>query len=278
MSYVCINGDFVDTKQAVFPVSNRAFQLGDGLFETIKVEAGRIQLAPLHWERLQNGLEKLKISFRKDLTLKALEKLILSLCEKNKCSALGRVRLTVFRDGVSLTDNAQAASFVIETKALDKKQDGFNEEGLAIDFYTEYQKSCDAFSNLKSINRLPLVMADLFAKENQLDDCLLLNSKGNVAESTIANVFLIRHNQILTPALTEGCVEGVMRKRVIEVLEKNGKTVWEGEITINDMLTADEMFLTNAIRGIKWVKSCSSKSYDNKEIRALLKFFDQDLC
>lgn len=182
MSFICINGEFVDAAQGALSVSNRGFLLGDGLFETIKVKDGCIQLASCHWERLWTGMQKLNISFKENLSTQQLESAILQLCEKNNCASLGRVRLTVFRENEPLSAMAQGAGYVIEAVPLDPLLESFNCNGLVIGYYLKFQKSCDFFSNLKSINRLPYVMANRYAKENQWDDCLILNTKGRIAE------------------------------------------------------------------------------------------------
>jgi branched-chain amino acid aminotransferase len=98
---------------------------------------------------------------------------------------------------------------------------------------------------------------------------LLLNTNNKIADSTIANVFIIRNNEIKTPALTEGCVNGVMRKHIIETLKHNSIRVVETIVNIEDIASADEIFLTNAIKGIMWVRQFGNNHYANFETRKI---------
>ena len=141
-----------------------------------------------------------------------------------------------------------------------------NENGLVIDIFPDARKSCDKFSNLKSANYLPYAMAARYAKENKLNECLVLNVHERIADATIANIFLIKGDRLITPSLNEGCVNGVMRRYLIANIK-----VEEGEIAETDIQDADEVFLTNAISGIRWVKNFREKSYSNLQSRKIYK-------
>jgi branched-chain amino acid aminotransferase len=135
---------------------------------------------------------------------------------------------------------------------------------LIIDIFPDARKSIDVFSNLKSANYLPYVMAAIWAKENKLNDALILNQHDRICDSTIANVFWVKDNNIFTPPLSEGCIAGVMRKKILELATWNSDhSVEETILTQEILLQADEIFLTNAITGLKWVKECRSKVYKN---------------
>jgi len=155
--------------------------------------------------------------------------------------------------------------YIIECWPLDESINKLNENGLVIDVYPDARKSRDIFSNLKSSNFLPYTMAAIYAKENKLNDCLLLNESGNIADATTANLFIIKDGMITTPALSEGCVNGVMRRYLLERLkgEDRGFKTEESIITIDNLLHADEVFLTNAIKGIRWVKRFRGTTYGN---------------
>ena len=132
-----------------------------------------------------------------------------------------------------------------------------------IDIFSDGAKSCDKFSNLKSANFLIYSVAALYAKEKKLNDCLVLNTKGNIADSTIANVFTIKDGVIITPGLDEGCINGVKRRHLLNQLRDGGEEVQEMAITVADIEAADELFLTNAINGIRWVRQFGNKNYAN---------------
>jgi branched-chain amino acid aminotransferase len=155
--------------------------------------------------------------------------------------------------------------YLVECWPLNESVNKLNENGLVIDIYREAEKSCDKFSNLKSANFLPYSMAALFAKQNKLNDCLVMNSKGGIADSTIANLFIIKNGVIITPGLDDACVNGVMRRHLLTELPVAGYEVRESSLSVNDLLTADEVFLTNAINHIRWVRQCSNKVYANEK-------------
>jgi branched-chain amino acid aminotransferase len=158
---------------------------------------------------------------------------------------------------------------VIETWKLPGNDHELNKNGLAIDLYEHAKKSCDLFSNLKSNNYLPYTMAALYARQKSLDDCLILNAQERICEATIANVFWIRDGLIFTPPLSEGCVAGVMRRHLLQVLPHNGYTVIEQRLTREEIKKADELFLTNAVSGMRWVDRFQDKEYTNTVIKSI---------
>jgi branched-chain amino acid aminotransferase len=137
---------------------------------------------------------------------------------------------------------------------LKKENSTRNEKGLSINIYPEARKAIDTFSNLKSNNYLPYFMAALYAKQHRLNDCLILNTNGNVCDATIANIFIMKGNIVSTPPLSEGCVAGVMRRYLLEHLSSVGYKPAEVPITIPDIRNADEVLLSNAIYGIRWAE------------------------
>ena len=255
-------------------VSNRGYRYGDGLFETIKIIEGKIVLATLHFERLFNSLQLLKFKTPELFTVEKLQHEILNLAKKNKCEQLARVRLSVFRGHGGLYDNDRdkEPQYIIECGPLNESVNILNENGFVIDVYPIARKSCDIFSSLKTANFLPYTMAALYAKENKLNDCLVLNTAGNIADATIANIFLIKNGIITTPALSEGCVNGVIRKMILN----SGLLIKECVVTLEDILQADEVFLTNAINGIRWVKQFRNKTYTNRKTTEIYNRFIQE--
>ena len=184
--------------------------------------------------------------------------------QKNNCEELAKVRLSVSRGSGGLYDCDDKISYLIESSPLEQNQDAFKESGLIIDIFPDARKSIDKFSNLKSANYLPYVMAAIWARENKLDDALVLNQHERICDATIANIFWVMDEKIFTPSLSEGCVAGVMRKKILELPSPNsGFLVQESVLTENILLQADEVFLTNAITGIRWVKECRGKIYKN---------------
>ena len=243
--------------------SNRGYRYGDGLLETMKVLNSRILLAGYHFERLFTSFSLLKYEIPGLVTKEKLEQDILHLCTRNGCEKLARVRLSVFRGNGGLYEDDKMLQYLIECWPLNESVNKLNENGLVIDIYPDAQKSCDKFSNLKSANFLPYTMAAHYAKENKLNDCLVLNATGSIADSTIANVFIIKNDVVITPGLEAGCINGVMRRHLLAKMPDAGYAVRETSVLVTDIETADEIFLTNAVNGIRWVRQFKDMIYTN---------------
>jgi branched-chain amino acid aminotransferase len=276
MNYINLNGKILPGDEPALFVSNRGYRYGDGLFETIKVINEKILLGTYHFERLFSGLLLLQFEIPKLVIPEKLAEEILDLCKKNECERRARVRLSVFRGNGGLYDEDKTLQYVIECWPLNESVNNLNENGLVIDIFRDARKNCAKFSNLKSANFLPYNMAALYAKKNKLNDCLVLNTNGNIADSTIANVFIIKEGVIITPALSEGCVNGVMRKYLLEKMKEAAFTIHETSVSEEDIEKADEVFLTNAIKGIQWVKQFRNKIYTNKITAEIYNRFIKD--
>ena len=263
MNSICFNGKIIPADEPVLLASNRGYRYGDGLFETMKVAEGKILLSDHHFERLFAGLALLQFEIPRLFLRQKTEDEILSLCKKNNCEGLARVRLSVFRGNGGLYDEDKGLQYLIECWPLTESVSKLNENGLVIDVFPAAEKSCDKFSNLKSANFLPYSMAALYAKEKKLNDCLVLNTTGGIADSTIANLFIIKNAIVITPGLEEGCVNGVMRQYLLQKMQAADCAVQEATLSVNDILVADEVFLTNAIHGIRWVRQFRDMSYSN---------------
>ena len=270
--YFNYNGRFFADDEPVLSKADRSYRYGDGLFETMKLINGYILLEDHHFERLFSGLGVLKFHIPVLFTKQKIEKEIKELSKKNECERSARIRLSVSRGNGGLYDCDNKFSYLIECWPLEQK--GLNENGLIIDVFHDARKSIDVFSNFKSANYLPYVMAAIWAKENKLNDALILNQHDRICDSTIANIFWVKDNKIFTPPLNEGCVAGVMRKKILELVARNfDHGMQEAVLTQDILLQADEVFLTNATTGIRWVKECQGKVYKStisRKIFALL--------
>ncbi|MFN2437910.1 MAG: aminotransferase class IV [Chitinophagaceae bacterium] len=270
--FVCFNGDMISKGQAILTADNRGFKYGDGVFETIKWKNDRIILGEYHFDRLFNSLKLIQIN-ADSISSELFEKSISDLCIRNKSNDLARVRLAVYRG------KNNKALYLIEAQSLEKEVADWNEKGWTIDLHPYVRKTCDVYANLKTANYLPYVMAELYKQERELDECLILNSSNNICDGSISNIFILNNKVIFTPALSQGCINGVIRRFVIEELKKHNYVLKQGVISVDMLLQADEVFLTNAIRGVKWVKSFREKEYDCTETRniynILIKGFGQ---
>ena len=261
--FICLNGKILRAEDPVLLASNRGYRYGDALFETMKVASKNILLEAYHFERLFAGLRLLQFEIPKLLTRKKLCKEVLLLAEKNHCGNLARIRLSVFRGNGGVYDEERTPQYLIECWPLNESLNRLNENGLVIDVFPAARKSCDSFSHLKSANYLPYTMAAIYAKANKLNDCLVLNTDGNIADGTIANIFLIKEGVVITPGPDQGCVNGVMRRHLLEKMKDAGYSIQENPVSVSTLEEADEVFLTNAISGIRWVKQFREKVYSN---------------
>lgn len=270
MEYFNYNGKLFEESEPVIGPNNRGFRYGDGLFETIKSSKGKLLFAEEHFERLVNGSDVLQFKMPAHLDMARLENEILRLLEKNGHNELARVRLTLFRGNGGLYDEiSHYPEYIIQTWALPDNAGQWNSNGLTMGVYTHAKKARDKFCNLKHNNFLPYVMAALYARSEKWNDALILNDAGRVCDSSIANVFLVKDDQISTVSLDEGCVAGVMRKNVLKRLSESDIKVQERAISIEDLLNAEEVFLTNSIFNIRWVQSIGKKKYTNRYIREI---------
>lgn len=277
--YVDINGTVIESQEAFLSLNNRSFRYGDGVFETIRYANGKIQLLDKHIERLKQAMKLLGFEKNTRLTENNLRQQILKLIEKNKIEDRGaRIRLTVYRkDGGFYTPVSNECEFVIECAPLDNASYALNKNGLTIDIFQEYRKSIDKLSNMKSCNALLYVLASVFAKNNQLDDAIMLNKNLTITESSNANIFAVKNGVLYTPPLSDGCIDGVMRSHIIELARRQKISVYEVSLAMNVLLNSDELFLTNAISGIKWIGAYKTKRFYNNMSKILIEKLNETI-
>jgi branched-subunit amino acid aminotransferase/4-amino-4-deoxychorismate lyase len=265
------NGLISATSSPVISVANRSFRYGDGLFESIRIANHRPQFLKEHLKRLHTGMQVLKMQPHSSLNESFLENAIIELAGKNNIGGGGRVRLTVYRnDGGLYTPDTNEVSYLIEIDPLTNVDYELNSKGYTIDLYSELKKQQQILSNIKSANSILYVMASIYRKQLSLDECLLLNDKHAIIEGISSNIFAVKNGVLYTPPISDGCVDGVMRKKVIQIAEMNRIAVHEISIMQNVLLGADELFLTNAVHGIRWIVAYKQKRYFNKTSKKLI--------
>lgn len=258
------NGKIFSEGISIVGADNRGLRYGDGLFETIKMTKGQLIQEDEHFARLWNGMKVLQFDIPKQFTPDKLHEKIAELVKKNRHENAARVRLNVFRGNGGLYDAKNYfPNYIIQSWALPEGNGEWNSNGLIAGVYEEVKKSCDILSNLKHNNYLPYILAALKAKKEKWNDAILLNTYGRICDTTIANIFLIQDAVIYTPALSEGCVAGVMRKKIIQELIKFQFKLTEKEISRDDLLNADEIFFTNSMYNLRWVQRIGNKEFSN---------------
>lgn len=272
IKYVIYNGKPLKLDEPVLFHNNRAFRFGDALFESMHANGTEIQFFEQHYERIINALKVLRMNTPENFSLSLIYAEIKSLLVRNKLFQGAKVRITIFRDGGgTYTPETNNSSYFIETEKLASDKYELNRKGHIIEIFPEIKKPVNVLSFFKTANAQLFVLAAIYKTEKKFDEVIILNENGNLIEATSSNLFVVKKNLIYTPSIEEGCVNGIMRNQVIEIAIKNKLTVFEDcRITVDDLLTADEVFLTNAVKGIQWVLAFRDRRYFNKVSKALV--------
>jgi branched-chain amino acid aminotransferase len=261
--FINFNGEILPADTKLVALNNRAFKYGDGLFESMRLMKGQLKFPELHADRLQRGMKALKIDGYSQMDTWFLKEKAADLARRNKIKH-GRLRLTVYRDADGLyTPSQNKMGYCLEIQPMDEPRYFLNDKGLIVDMYTELPKPTNYLSNIKTCNSLIYVMASIYKNQNKLDDVFLLNQNGNLCEASSSNIFIWYQKHLYTPALSEGCVEGVMRQVIINIAKNNNIPVTEAQISPDILYEADEVFITNAGRGIQSVIGFGVRRYFN---------------
>jgi branched-subunit amino acid aminotransferase/4-amino-4-deoxychorismate lyase len=266
---ILYNGKLADPDEVKLTLENRGFRYGDGLFETMRMFDGKMPFLELHLERLNKGIKMLQLklpisNYGIDYWHYEIRRIVKYYRQKYPEKAKNyRMRLTIFRnDGGFYTPLTNEASYVLELEPLDSNH-------FVIDVFKKVKLERGRLNNIKTANGLPYVLAALFKKNKGLDDALLINTKGRIVESTHSNIFFIKENTLITPALKEGCTAGRTRKVVIAIAEELGMEVKTDKCKLSVLKNADEVFLTNSIRGIQWIQKFHEKRYTFEKTKAI---------
>lgn len=254
------NGNLITPEELQLSQENRAFKYGDGVFETVKIQNNKVVFWEDHYFRLMASMRMLRMKIPLGFTLEFLEAEILKVVGRAPTSAVLRARLTVYRkNGGLYCPETNEVDFLIDVKPVDIKL----KETYTVDLYKDFYNYSGLLSTVKTTNRMLNVVASVFAKENDLDNCIILNERKSVVEATNGNIFLVKGTVIKTPSLTEGCIKGIARNKIIEIIEKNPEyTLEETTISPFEIQKADEVFITNAIKGVQSVTNYRKKVFE----------------
>jgi len=280
-TYINFNGIIYRSENQMLSIQNRAFRYGDALFETMHANGTEIQFFETHIKRLLTSMRALKMNIPpKFFSAKAgLDYEITRLLNRNKHYQGARVRVTVFRnDGGFYTPETQDVSFVIESEALKTDEYTLNTAGYKMTDFMNIQKPVNMLSNLKSANALLYTLAGIQTKDSGFDDCFIYNDKGFLCETISSNIFLVKKNVMMTPPLQDGCIDGVMRRQILRIAPKLGyDLVFEQSVKPSYLLSAEEVFITNAVTGIRWIGAYKERRYFNQAARALTEAINNEL-
>jgi len=266
------NGN-IQENDTILTASNRGYSYGDALFETVKASHGKLLFWEDHYFRLMASMRIMRMEIPMAFTMEFLEAEVLKTIESEGLTqASARVKLQIHRNagGLYLPTNT-SVSFIISAKKLESDFYLLNESPYEVDLFKDFYLSPSLLSTLKTNNKAINVVGSVYAKENDLDNCFILNTNKSVVEALNGNIFLVKGNSIKTPPLTDGCLKGIMRKQIIQVLELMPEyELLEESISPFELQKADELFLTNVITGIQPITKYRKKKYKNTVAKEIL--------
>ena len=242
---------------------NRAFLYGDAVFETVKIMDSKVLFLEDHYFRLMSSMRVIRMEIPMNFTMEYLEEQILTLAKSKNMAISSRARITAYRnDGGYYLPQDNTVSFLISVESLDTAFYPIYKKDYVVDLYTDFYISKQLLSSIKTTNKIINITASIFANENGLDNCLLLNDSKNVIEALQGNLFMLKGNVLTTPPVSEGCLNGVMRKQILALARKiENLEVVEEVISPFDLQKADELFITNVIKGIQPITKYRKKEF-----------------
>lgn len=270
-----VNNNGTIQQEATFSLAtNRGFLFGDSVFETVRTLNKKVLFLEDHYFRLMASMRICRMEIPMHLTMEYFESQILNLIQHSNAPA-NRVRFSVFRIGDGFyMPTTNDVEFLVTFQPLENEVYLFNEANYEVELFKDAYVTKQLLSTLKTNNKMIQITGSIFAKENGYQNCLLLNDEKNVVEALQGNVFMKMGNQLLTPPISDGCLNGIMRKQVLALAQKvEGLQVIEKSISPFNLQKADELFITNVIQGIQPITKYRKKTYENglaKELQVKL--------
>jgi branched-chain amino acid aminotransferase len=271
MSYVFHKGEVVSNTATHIAKDNRAFRFGDGFFESMRIVNGKALFLENHFSRIISTANALRIQLPSDFSIELLREQIQEVLRRNEITLGGRMRITFYRQSTGFyLPKQDEMTYFIEAEPLIDNEFVLNATGRMVDIFTEYKKEINKLSVFKTLNCQLYVQAAIHARDKGLDEALIQNNKLSIIESNSSNLFIVSNGVLYTPTLEDGCVAGTMRMNIINLALENKIKVYECTLNPQNLLAADEMFLTNAVRGIEWIVGYRTKRYFNDMSKKLL--------
>jgi branched-chain amino acid aminotransferase len=265
------NGSIVSNDASLL-TQNRAFLYGDAVFETVKIVNSKVLFLEDHYFRLMSSMRVIRMEIPMNFTMEYFEGQILALATAKNMEISARARITVYRnDGGYYLPKTNTVSFLINVEGLDSAMYSIHQGDYVVDLYTDFYVTRHLLSSIKTTNKIINITASIFADENGFDNCLLLNDSKNVIEALQGNIFMVKGNTLITPPVSEGCLNGVMRKQILSLARKiQNLDVVEQAISPFDLQKSEELFITNVIKGIQPVTKYRKKEFATNVSRLLL--------
>jgi branched-chain amino acid aminotransferase len=238
---------------------NRGFYYADAVFETIKISNGKIAFLEGHYFRLMASMRILRMAIPNYFTMEWMAEEIFKTTQEVNA----RVKVVVYRDASGYyTPLTNKVSFVIEATSLTNNKYSLSDSSIyEVDLFKDYYIPANLLSTIKSTNKQVQVLAAIFAKENDYQNCLLLNEHKNVVEAINGNIFMLKDKELVTPPLTDGALNGIIRKQLLQKKEIGGVTIVEKSISTFDLQLAEEILITNTIQGVISITKYRKKEF-----------------
>ncbi len=271
------NGSLLNVDSTLLS-NNRGFLYGDAVFETLKICNGKILFWEDHYFRLMASMRILRMEIPMNFTLEYLENQVINLVNELRIQDSARARITVYRNqGGLYAPETNEVSFIISANSIQNKLYEISSASYEVDLFKDFYVSKNLLSTLKTTNKLIQITGSIYAKENNLNSCLLLNDAKNIAEGLQGNLFMVTGTTVITPPLSEGCLNGIMRKQIISLINKTNYEFKEMPISPFDLQKADELFLTNVISAIQPITKYRKKDYKNSLSQLLVAILNQKI-
>ena len=270
------NGEILSSETSLSN-TNRAFLYGDGVFETLKIANNTILFLEDHYFRLMASMRIVRMQIPNNFTLDYFQEQIINLAVANNCQNSARIRFTVFRnDGGFYLPDTREVSYLIQATPLENIKYQFSAATYEVDLYKDFVITKHLLSTIKTTNKMINITGSIFAKENDLHNCLLINNDKSVVEALNGNLFMLSDNKLITPSLEEGCLNGIIRKQILQLAKKiDGIEVIEGTISPFDLQKANELFITNIICGIQPITKYRKKVFESKLSEQLVSMLNE---
>jgi len=267
------NGSIINTEEGKVSIDNRGLNYGDALFETLKVANNKISFWEDHYFRLMASMRILRMEIPMSFSMEFLESEVLKTVKTldSKPEAF-RVKIFINRKtGGKYTPETNEIDYFIIAETLENSFYILNDDTYEVELFKDYYIQSSLLSTLKTTSKIINVLGSIFAKENNYQNCLLLNENKQVIEALNGNIFLVKGNTIITPPIEEGCLRGITRKQIMQIISKSKEyTLEEKSISPFDLQKADELFISNVIIGIQSITKYRKKNYSNVLAKELL--------
>ncbi len=263
--YVILNGNLTLDIPSDFFLKNRAFRLGDGFFETVRVSRGKVFGWDAHYARIQACCTAMGIEIHPIFSDKYMLDSLYNLLNKKGIRDGARARFTFYRDGEgAYLSSSNRLGYIAEIEPYFHNEYLLNDRGLIVDVCYDTKKHASPLSAYKMMGNFTSLQVAKWADEQKLSDGLIVNLNDEIIEATGSNIFVVRNGSLYTPSIASGCVAGTFRMAIVNAALNLRIPIFESKFNEQILMDADEIFLTNAIAGIKWVGSFKSKRYYHK--------------